>query len=261
MSSVPQPLRSAPPNDYPTSDGKPMAETDRHRIEAVETIETLEDRYADRPDAYISGNILLFYVEGDRRRHVSPDVLVVLGIPKHERDNYLVWSEGKGPDVIIEFTSKTTRKEDQQKKKLIYEKTLRVPEYFLFDPTEDYLDPPLQGYRRLRGRYQPIPKLDGRLPSAQLELHLERVGQQLRLYDPATGRRLVRRREEIAERRAAAQAERTRAERAETLALEERTRAEQEKARADALAEQLRQLQARLEAGPAPKGRKRSNDR
>ena len=45
--------------DYPTSDGKPMAETDIHRDQMVEAIEVLKGRYADDPDIYVSGNLLV----------------------------------------------------------------------------------------------------------------------------------------------------------------------------------------------------------
>ena len=81
---------------------------------------------------------------GERR----PDVLVAFDVPKEpRRDNYLVWKEGKAPDVVVEITSKSTKQKDKKKKFEIYRDILRVSEYFLFDPTEDYLDPPLQGFR------------------------------------------------------------------------------------------------------------------
>ena len=50
-----------PRTDYPTSDGRPMAETDFHRQLMTALIETLEDWYAAAPDTYVSGNLLLFY--------------------------------------------------------------------------------------------------------------------------------------------------------------------------------------------------------
>lgn len=167
-----------------------MAETDLHRDLMLDLIETLKAWFENDPMTYVSGNILLFYEKGNKRRHVSPDVLVVRGIPKHRRDNYLVWEEGKVPDFMIEVTSKTTRREDKEFKRTVYQKTLRVPEYFLFDPRAEYLKPPFQGYVLHRGRYVAIKPVDGRLPSATLGLHLERVGNQLRLWDPATGQRV-----------------------------------------------------------------------
>jgi len=185
-------------NDYPTSDGRPMAETDRHRELMWELIKALQDRYAADPLVYVSGNLLLFYVPGDRLRHLSPDVFVVRGVPKRERLNYLTWEEGKGPDVVIELTSSSTRHEDVDDKYQLYQNTLRVPEYFLFDPFGDYLDPPLRGYRLRRRRYAPVRPVKGRLPSKVLGLHLERSGTDLRLYDPAVKRWLPTPQERLA---------------------------------------------------------------
>jgi Uma2 family endonuclease len=188
--------------DYPTGDGKPMAETDVHRDDMVDVIQMLKDHFADERDVYVSGNLLMFYVEGDRRKHISPDVFMVRGVEKKDRDHYLIWKEGKAPNAVIEITSKSTRREDQRKKKELYRAVLQVPEYFQFDPTEDYLDPPLQGLRLIDGIYLPIEPVNGRLPSEALGLHLERDGKRLRLFNPATGARLptAAERIELAER-------------------------------------------------------------
>src|SRR5262245_33588473 len=186
---------------YPTSDGKPMAETDDHRELMVDLIETKKAHFIDEPNVYVSGNLLMYYVPGDPRRHVSPDVFVVFGVPKHNRDYYLVWEEGKGPDVVFELTSKSTRREDQVTKLELYRDILKVKEYFLFDPHGDYLDPPMQGYRLRGGRYARIRPVKNRLPSQVLGLHLERDEKQLRLYDPKSRRRLLTPQEQIAQLR------------------------------------------------------------
>ncbi len=146
---------------------------------------------------------------------------MVKDVPKHDRPNYLTWEEGKGPDVVIELTSSSTRGEDVETKYRLYQNTLRVPEYFLFDPLGDYLDPPLRGYRLRRGRYAPIRPLKGRLPSQVLGLHLERHGRDLRLYHRATGAWLPTPEELLAA--AQAEAERLRREVAE-LRRKSRTR-------------------------------------
>src|SRR5579871_5202525 len=96
-----------PFNDYPTSDGRPMAETDHHRVLMIDLIETIGEWFINEPETYVTGNLLLFYEKGNKRRHVSPDVFVVFGVPKAFRPNYLMWKE-KTPDVVIELTSKTT---------------------------------------------------------------------------------------------------------------------------------------------------------
>ena len=162
--------------EYPTGDGKPMAETEIHRNDMVDLIQTLKDHFVAEPMICVSGNMLMFYEEGNRRKHVSPDVFVVRGIEKKIRENYLIWEEGKAPDLVIELTSKSTKHEDQVKKKELYRDVLQVSEYFMFDPTEDYLEPSLQGFRLVDGEYLPIEPVDGRLPSEVLGLHLERDG-------------------------------------------------------------------------------------
>jgi Uma2 family endonuclease len=202
--------------DYPTSDGKPMAETQLHLNEMVDTIQTLDDRYAERPRVHVAGNLLLYYEEGNPRKHISPDVQVTFGIPKVPLRNYfLVWKEGKGPDVAIEITSKTTRRHDQGKKLEIYRDVLKVREYFLFDPTEDYLHPSLQGFQLVGGDYAQIKPVGGRLPSKILGLHLERDGEHLRFFDPNMGAWLLRRDERAEREHHRAEQERQRAEAAE----------------------------------------------
>lgn len=174
-------------NDYPTSDGRPMAESDFHRKLMTLVIDTLIGWAAGRPDVYVTGNLLLFYEKGNKRRHVAPDCFVAFGVPNYNRLNYLMWDEGRPPNVVLEITSKTTKTEDTKKKFRLYRDTIRVPEYFLFDPTGSYLTPRLQGYRLDGPEYVPIPETDGRLPSQELGLHLERDEQLLRFWNPATG--------------------------------------------------------------------------
>jgi Uma2 family endonuclease len=190
---------------YPDSDGRPMGETPRHIRIMLDTFVTLEQFFASSANVFLAANMFLYYVRGNNRKHVSPDVFLVWGIPKFtvpERRSYRTWEEGgKGPDFVLEVTSLSTRREDQEVKMLIYQDTLRVKEYFLFDPYAEYLQPPLMGYRLVRGRYTPIKAAHERLPSKVLGLHLERDDADLRLYDPARQQWLPTPREE-AEREA-----------------------------------------------------------
>jgi Uma2 family endonuclease len=178
-----------PKNDYPTSDGKPMAETDVHRDLMAVLIETLRWWFRDRPEVYVSGNLLVCYEKGNRRVHVAPDVFVVPGVGNHRRENYLLWEE-QPLDFVLELTSKTTMLEDIEDKYNLYVGKLGVKEYFLFDPNEEYLEPSFQGYRRGKTKFNRIAAVGGRLPSKVLGLHLERDGTQLRLWNPADGARL-----------------------------------------------------------------------
>ena len=224
--------------DYPTSDGKPMAETNEHRKVAVDLIDVLQHRYRDRSDVYVSGDLLLFYEPGNRNRHVAPDVFVCFDVENRLRPNYLVWEEGKAPDFIIEVTSKSTRDVDQTTKSVLYRDVLGVREYFQFDPFEEYLSPSLQGQRLVDGEYVPIAWENGGLPSDVLGVRLVREGWILRLIDIATGERLL-----TSAERAELEAERAEleSERAEL----EAERAERESERAD------REVEARKAAEKA----------
>ena len=161
-----------------------MGETDLHRSVMVAAIETLKLHYAGQL-VYVTGNLLLYYRPGNKRRHVSPDVMVVRGLEQRDRQNYLLWQEGRAPNVVIEVTSQSTRDEDLEDKLEIYRDDIGVTEYFLFDPWSEYLNPALQGYRLNRGRYEPLVPVAGRLASLELGLQLEADGSRLRFYDPA----------------------------------------------------------------------------
>jgi len=171
---------------YPDSDGKPMAETDLHRDEMYDLIKALDRRYRDAPDVYVSGNLFLYYTKGDPRAVVAPDVFLVKGVPKRSRRIYKLWEEGRPPSLVIELTSDSSQDEDLSKKKPCYER-LGVEEYFLHDPYQDYLDPALQGFRLVNGRYQRIPpEANGSLRSLTTGLLLRTEGKKLRLVDAAT---------------------------------------------------------------------------
>ncbi|HTG31536.1 MAG TPA: Uma2 family endonuclease [Thermoanaerobaculia bacterium] len=176
---------------YPESDGQPMAETDLHRDEMFDLIQALKRRYRGVPDVYVSGNLFFYYIKGDPRAVVAPDVFLVKGVEKRPRRTYKLWEEGRVPSLVIELTSDSTRDEDLSKKKICYER-LGVEEYFLHDPYQDYLDSALQGFRLTNDRYQRIePEMDGSLRSLATGLLLRIEGPRLRLVDAATGERIL----------------------------------------------------------------------
>lgn len=175
---------------YPSGDGRPVAETPIHRRNLFDLIDVLDRYFAGEPMVYVSGNMLMYYVPGDKRKHVAPDVFFVRGVPKDTpRDYYLVWREA-APDLVIELTSSSTKAEDLGKKKRLYQNELGVREYLLFDPRGEYLDPKLQGYRLDNGKYVAMVPVDDRLVSEATGLHFEAQGEDLRVYDPVSGRLL-----------------------------------------------------------------------
>ena len=119
-------------------------------------------------------------------------MFVVIGAPNHTRVSYKLWEEPKAPDFVLEITSRSTRAEDQGRKREVYA-SLGVGEYWLFDPTGDWLAPRLQGFRLHEGEYRPLPSVA--LVNGGYSLHSETLGlevrldadRSLRLHDPETG--------------------------------------------------------------------------
>ncbi len=238
--------------EYPTSDGKPMAETTLHREVMSDTIAVLRRRYRDVADVWVGGNLFLCYEKGNPRAALAPDVLVAQGVTKWARPNYLLWEEGRPPSLVIEVTSRKTRREDLHDKRARYEK-MGVEEYILFDPYEEYLHPPVQGFRLQTGRYQPIPlEPDGSLLSRTTRVFMRPEGNRLRLIDAASGEVLLwpEEFEANAERDSKARAEaeaRAFAEASARAEAEERAFAEAS-ARAEAEARAVAEASARAEA-------------
>lgn len=177
-------IQSAPTLVYPESDGKPMAETDTHRDLMVDFIWMLQHHFRNDP-VYVSGNLLIYYEEGDMKKSVSPDVFIVQGVAKKRRRTYLIWEEGKTPDFVLEVSSRSTYKDDIEKKKDLYAAVLKVKEYYIYDP-EGEIYPNFIGFRLIDGTYQEIAFVDSRLPSNVLGLDLGERDGILRLYDPGT---------------------------------------------------------------------------
>jgi Uma2 family endonuclease len=191
--------------EYPETDGEPMAETDLHRQLMTDLIAALEGFFQSRPDVYVSGNLLLYYVKGNPSKRVAPDVFVVRGVKKGPRRIYKLWEEGRAPAIVIELSSRKTWREDLYTKLRLYEQ-LGVAEYFIFDPEYDYLPEPLLGWQLKDGEYVPLEVKEGRVRSKALRLDLVDTGETLRLCDPQTEQYLPIPAEEI-EARLRAEAE------------------------------------------------------
>jgi Uma2 family endonuclease len=189
--------------DYPEEDGLPMAESDQTREYLVYATKVLNLFFQNRSDVYTSGNLFIYYEEGNPRAVVAPDVFVVFGVKNRQRTVYKVWEEAnRVPSFILEITSKTTRSQDQGAKKGIYA-FLGVQEYYQYDPTGDYLRTHLQGFRLDQENYSPVASStlpDGTfvLPSQVLDLELHLLGKEMRFYNPATQKYLLTHEEEAA---------------------------------------------------------------
>ncbi len=176
-------IKAAPTLVYPESDDKPMAETDKHRKLMIDCIQMLEHHFQDVNDAYVSGNLMMYYEEGNPRKSVSPDVFVVFGVSKKDRRTYRVWEEGHAPDFVLELASRSTYRQDLTAKRELYASVLGVREYYIYDPYGE-VSPSFLGYRLVDGVYEEIGFVNGRLPSLVLGLELGERDGVLGLYDP-----------------------------------------------------------------------------
>ena len=178
--------------EYPSSDGEPMAESDITRDYITYSVEALKLYFQGSSDVYVSANSFVYYEEGNKAAVVAPDVYVVFGVRKRQRDNYKIWQEGGiAPQFVLEITSATTQDVDQETKPETY-RSLGVREYFQYDPSGDYLNPILQGVRLVNNQYEPIPANQIAfdtlwLYSEVLGLELHLVSGELRFRNPQTG--------------------------------------------------------------------------
>ena len=237
MADVIQSERPAAAVEYPSSDGKPVAESDFQLTVLTYAREALRTHFREREDVYVAANLFIYHREGDKQVRVAPDVFVVVGASSHERSSYLLWQEPKAPDWVLEITSRTTRAEDQGRKRELYRR-LGVAEYWQYDPTGDYLRPALQGLELVAGEYEEMPgreQGDGTrvMASAVLGLELRESVRGLRIHDPETGRDLLTHAESTAAQR-----------QAEANWQQERTARRQAEARIEELETMLRQRDA-----------------
>ena len=231
---------------YPESDGQPMTESDATRDYLFYAVEALRLYFRSRGSVYVSGNLFIYYEEGNPKAVISPDVFVVFGVSHRKRRSYKTWQENnKLPSFVLEITSKSTKKQDQENKPKRYA-SLGVEEYFQFDPTADYLEPQLQGARLVDGSYQPLPirytddnipfirsqvlGLDLQLRNSVKGLGIAPLPKALRFYDVQTDRILPNQEEVLEERDDALQALDNAEQRADSA--EQRTAALAEKLRA-----------------------------
>jgi Uma2 family endonuclease len=238
--------------EYPETDGQPMSESDATRDYLLYSVAVLESYFQGHRNVYVSGNLFIYYEEGNNKKSISPDVFVIFGVSKRKRRSYKTWQEGgKLPSFVLEVTSFSTKRQDEVEKVALYA-SLGVEEYFQYDPTGDYLNPQLKGRRLVDGVYQPLPLQ--RLVNGDVVIHSQVLGLdlclqppsasslltpqiaplalELRYYDAQTGTKLLSYRESE-QAREQAEAERILAEQAREQAEAERILAEQAREQAE----------------------------
>ena len=227
-----------------------MAASDLHRHQLTWTIDALGAHFSHDPSVYISGDILMYYVQGVPSKSISPDVLVTFGIGMKLRKTYLLWEEGKVPDFVMEFSSESTYRNDLTDKMDIYA-SLGINDYFLYDAEDMYLPSQLMGFELVNGVYMEVqPDDNGGIRSSSLSLDFRIRDEGIAIFDPVANDWVRTRAETEAIRADTAEArmqhrKSARADTAEARAEQEAIARQEVEAENAQLREQLARLQAR----------------
>ena len=163
---------SLPPgeDELPYDDGEPM-ESPQHREQMCLLIEQLDVHWPDR-DFAVLGNQAVYYSELQAKQNdfKAPDFFVVLDVARRNRKSWVVWGEdGRTPDVVVEILSESTAANDKGAKKRIYERVLKVSNYYY----HDIWTGEVRGFALRDGAYVDLePDAHGRLPVPALGLTL-----------------------------------------------------------------------------------------
>ena len=249
--SAPAALAEPEPLEYPDSDGLPMAENDEHHV-AIQSVRLpLEEHLRHKAGTYVTGDLLMYYVQGDPSKCVAPDVMVVQGVASGLRRSYLVWAEGKPPDFVVEVSSPDSGKADRTVKRELYA-SIGVQEYLLFDPgyQEGGQAGRLQLFRRWGSKLVETgpggPEgSDTELESEVLRVSFRAEGMRVRVRDLASGEDLLWNNEQALARQ---DAERQRDAEAQARQDAERQRDAEAQARQDAERQRSVEAQARQDA-------------
>jgi Uma2 family endonuclease len=164
------------PLDLLPNEGDPHRKAKRGALDALDGFFRRSGRRV-----YLSSELSVYY-PGERR--FAPDLLAVTDVELHERSSWVVATEGKGLDFVLEVHVAGDRKKDEKTNVDRYAR-LGVPEYFYFDRTRMHL----AGYRLPAGSrggpgtiYQRIVPQTGRFTSQVLGLDLVLHGARLRFF-------------------------------------------------------------------------------
>jgi Uma2 family endonuclease len=151
------------PLDMLPNEGDPHRKAKRGALDALDGFFRRTGR-----KVYLSSELAVYY-PGEPR--FAPDLLAVTNVETHERTSWVVSTEGKGLDFVIEVHAAGDRRKDEQTNVERYAR-LGIPEYFYYDRTRGRL----LGHRLPAGAsagvYQRIVPQAGRFSSEVLGLDL-----------------------------------------------------------------------------------------
>ncbi len=165
---------------YPGDVEDAMPEGNLAFLSAIYLLQTLR-RWIDPLRDSVHANLPIYYVRGNPKKHVSPDVFFGAGIPYLEdRVSYRIWESGVPPRVVFEIVSRGSEIKDVVVNRGIYEQ-LRIPEYYWFEPRTNRLV--ALELDTVTGRYRErAPNPSGRHLSTALGVELGVEGHWIGIY-------------------------------------------------------------------------------
>lgn len=153
------------PSEHPEEPGLPDL---YHFLQAMLLYETFLTPLCTADWVFKAADHPLYYDPDRPLWYKRPDWFAVLDVPAQAdrealRRSYVVWQEGRVPDIVVELLSEGTEPEDLDQKKRageaspptkweVYERILGVPYYVAFDRADRL---PLV-FRLEEGRYRPL---------------------------------------------------------------------------------------------------------
>ena len=158
MATVPHDIHALDDPDYPSSDGKPMADNTKQYRWIVAVQGGLAAQYVNDPNVLVVGDLLWYPVEGNNKIRAAPDAMVIFGRPKGDRGSYIQYrEEGIAPRVAFEILSPGNRPAEMRRK-LAFSEQYGIREYYVLDPDHARH----KGYlRSAAGKLEPIANLFG----------------------------------------------------------------------------------------------------
>ncbi len=210
---------------FPDSDGKPMADNTEQYRWIVIIKENLEILFAAQDNVFIAADLLWYRVRSKIISPIATDVMVVFGRPKGKRRSYRQWNEENVPPQVVFEILSASNDEDEMSRKLEFNNTYGVEEYYIYDPQSFQLD----GWLRQDSNLNKLWDMDGWV-SPRLGIRFDTAQGELVIYRQDGQKFLTS--VELEQR---TQQESQRAARAELLL-------EQERQRSERMAEYLRSL-------------------
>jgi hypothetical protein len=174
----PEPLFGPPHVNYPARDGRALWDDTLQAKWILRIKGGLDTLFRDHPDVFVAGNLMWYPVEGNNRRRLAPDAMVVFGRPKGDRESYVQHEEaGIPPLVVFEVLSPSNGKRVMDYKRDFYERH-GVREYYVFDPYMIRLG----AWLREGDAFRLIPEASGWI-SPQLDIRFE-LGDDMTIFAP-----------------------------------------------------------------------------